>query len=40
MTDKLLMDMNYKVWKQTYEDFYKMPLEYTTIEKNIEEEVG
>ena len=36
----ILMDMNYKVWKQTYEDFYKMPLEYTTIEKNIEEEVG
>ena len=25
-----LKDENYKLWKKTYEDFYKVPLTYTT----------
>ncbi len=32
---KYLKDENYKVWKKVYEDFYKIPLTYTT--ENIEE---
>lgn len=28
-----MLNKNYEVWKKTYEEFYKIPLEYTTIEK-------
>ena len=24
---------NYEIWKRIYEEFYKIPLEYTTVEK-------
>lgn len=26
---KMMMEKNYKMWKETYEKVYKMPLEYT-----------
>lgn len=29
-----MLNENYEVWKQIYEDFYKIPLEYTCEEKN------
>lgn len=28
-----MLNKNFEVWKRTYEEFYKTPLEYTTIEK-------
>ena len=27
-----MKEKNYEVWKNVYEDFYKMPLEYDTLE--------
>ena len=27
-----MKEKNYEVWKNIYEDFYKMPLEYDTLE--------
>lgn len=32
---EMLKNKNYEVWKKVYEDFYKIPLEYTT--KNLDE---
>lgn len=26
----MMKEKNYNVWKEIYEDFYKIPLEYTT----------
>ncbi len=31
--EKMMLEKNSEVWKEVYEDFYKIPLEYTTIEK-------
>lgn len=30
---ELMMNKNFEIWKEIYEDFYKIPLEYTTTEK-------
>ena len=27
----IMRDRNYEIWKNIYEDFYKVPLQYTTI---------
>ena len=29
---KIMKEQNYEIWKKIYEDFYKVPLEYTTIQ--------
>ena len=34
-----MMNENYRVWKEIYEDFYKIPLEYTTENKDKLEEL-
>ena len=33
-----MREKNSAVWKQIYEDFYKIPLEYTTIKHDQQEE--
>ena len=33
-----MRDKNFEVWKNIYEDFYKIPLEYTTIQEQPKEE--
>lgn len=33
-----MREKNSAVWKQIYEDFYKIPLEYTTIKQEQQEE--
>ena len=33
-----MMDKNFETWKKVYEDFYKIPLEYTTIQNEQEKE--
>ena len=35
---KIMKDKNFEVWKNVYEDFYKIPLEYTTIQNDEEKE--
>ncbi len=35
---KIMKDKNFEVWKNIYEDFYKIPLEYTTIQNEEEKE--
>ena len=35
-----LKNKNYEVWKNIYEDFYKIPLEYTTIQDDEKEEIN
>lgn len=32
---EMMKNKNYNVWKNVYEDFYKIPLEYTTIKKEL-----
>lgn len=32
---EIMKQKNYEVWKKVYEDFYKIPLEYTTEEKKV-----
>ena len=32
---EIMKDKNYQVWKKIYEDFYKIPLEYTTENVNV-----
>ena len=32
-----MRDKNFQVWKDIYEDFYKIPLEYTTIKEKVSE---
>ena len=34
----IMKEKNFEVWKQIYEDFYKIPLEYTTIQNEEEKE--
>ena len=34
-----MREKNSAVWKQIYEDFYKIPLEYTTIKEEVNEEI-
>ena len=34
-----MKNKNFEIWKNVYEDFYKIPLEYTTVKKEEEEEV-
>ena len=34
----LMRDKNFEVWNNIYEDFYKIPLEYTTIQEQPKEE--
>lgn len=34
---EMMKNKNYEVWKKVYEEFYKIPLEYTTINKPIED---
>ena len=31
-----LKDLNYNIWKDIYEDYYKIPLKYTTIKENVD----
>ena len=33
-----MREKNSAIWKQIYEDFYKIPLEYTTIKHETQEE--
>lgn len=33
-----MKDKNFEIWKNIYEDFYKMPLEYTTVQNESEKE--
>ena len=33
-----MKNTNYEIWKNIYEDFYKIPLEYTTIQENGEDD--
>ena len=35
---EIMKDKNYQVWKNIYEDFYKIPLEYTT--ENVGESIA
>ena len=32
---EIMKQKNYEVWKKVYEDFYKIPLEYTTEEQKV-----
>ena len=32
-----MKEKNFEIWKDTYEDFYKIPLEYTTIKEKVSE---
>lgn len=36
---ELMKEQNFEVWKNIYEDFYGIPLEYTTIKKEINDEI-
>ena len=30
---EIMKDKNFEIWKKVYEEFYEIPLEYTTIDK-------
>ena len=32
-----MKEKNFEIWKYIYEDFYKIPLEYTTIKEKVSE---
>jgi len=36
--EDMLLEKNYEIWKNTYEEFYKIPLEYTTEQTSEKEE--
>ena len=36
---KNMMEANYQAWKEVYEKEYGIPLEYTTVKKEVKEEV-
>ena len=36
---ELMKERNFEVWKNIYEEFYEIPLEYTTIKKDVNEEI-
>ena len=31
----IMKEKNYKIWKKVYEEFYKIPLEYTTKKEKV-----
>lgn len=36
---ELMKEQNYEIWKNIYEEFYGIPLEYTTIKKEVNDEI-
>ena len=35
---EIMKDKNFEIWKKVYEEFYEIPLEYTTIKHEQQEE--
>ena len=36
---QIMKDKNFEVWKNVYEEFYGIPLEYTTVKKEVNDEI-
>ena len=34
-----MLNKNFEVWKKIYEEFYGIPLEYTTIKEEVNDEI-